>query len=44
MKRKVIDCLCSLGFTSVSDDTSSRKIFVYDNLLVSVEERLPKKE
>lgn len=34
-----MDCLDSLGFTLVSDDTASRKIFVYENVLVSVEEK-----
>jgi hypothetical protein len=37
MKKKVIKCLESLGFTSLSDDSSVRKIFVYENVLVSVE-------
>jgi hypothetical protein len=39
MKNKIIDCLNTMGFTSVSDDTATRKIFVYDNVLVSVEEK-----
>lgn len=42
MKNKIIECLNSLGFTSLSDDTAARKIFVYDNVLVSVEERKSK--
>lgn len=39
MKNKIMDCLNSLGFTLVSDETATRKIFVYDNVLVSVEEQ-----
>lgn len=39
-----MDCLKSLGFTLVSDDTAARKIFVYDNVLVSVEEQPIKKK
>lgn len=42
MKNKIIECLNSLGFTLLSDDTAARKIFVYDNVLVSVEERKSK--
>jgi hypothetical protein len=44
MKNKIMDCLKSLGLTLVSDDTAARKIFVYDNVLVSVEEQPVKKK
>jgi len=44
MKNKVMDCLNSLGFTLVSDETATRKIFVYDNVLVSVEEQPSQKK
>ncbi|MFO8077698.1 MAG: hypothetical protein R6U21_03545 [Thermoplasmatota archaeon] len=39
MKNKIINCLNSLGFTLASDKTADRKIFVYDNILVSVEKQ-----
>ena len=39
MKNKIIDFLKSSGFTMVSDVSASRKIFVYDNILVCVEEK-----
>jgi hypothetical protein len=39
MKNKVIDWLTLSGFDLVSDDSSQRKIFVFDNILVSVEEK-----
>jgi hypothetical protein len=44
MKNKIMDCLNSLGFTLVSDETATRKIFVYDNVLVSVEEQTSQKK
>jgi len=44
MKNKVMNCLNSLGFTLVSDETATRKIFVYDNVLVSVEEQPSQKK
>lgn len=44
MKNKVINCLESLGFTLISNDKSSRKIFVYGNVLVSVEDQLSKRQ
>jgi len=44
MKNKIMDCLNSLGFTLVSDETATRKIFVYDNVLVSVEEQPSQKK
>jgi hypothetical protein len=39
MMKKVIDYLESLGFETVSHETSSRLIFQRDKVTVSVEER-----
>ena len=39
MKKKVIKYLESLGFVTVSHKSSSRKIYLKDNITVSVEER-----
>ena len=39
MKNKVIDFLISQGFETVSQETSSRMIFVKDNVTVTVEKR-----
>jgi len=39
MKDKVIKYLESLGFETVSHKMSSRKIYLKDNLTVTVEER-----
>jgi hypothetical protein len=44
MKNRIIDCLKTMGFTLVSDDTATRKIFVHDNVLVSVEEKVTQNE
>ena len=38
MKEKVIEYLESLGFETVSHKSSSRKIFLNDNVTVTVEE------
>ncbi len=39
MKKKVIDYLESLGFVTVSHKSSSRKIFLKDDIIVAVEKR-----
>lgn len=39
MKKKVIDYLDSLGFETVSHETSSRLIFHRDKVTLTVEER-----
>jgi hypothetical protein len=39
MKKKVIEFLKSLGFITVSHESSSKKIFFKDNIVVMVEER-----
>lgn len=39
MKDKVIKYLESLGFETVSDKSSPRKIYLKDNFTVTVEER-----
>ena len=43
MKEKVISCLKSLGFETVSHKSSSRQIFYKGDVAVSVEERKYKK-
>jgi hypothetical protein len=39
MKNEVIDFLISQGFETVSFETSSRMIFIKDNVTVTVEKR-----
>ncbi|MFX0125640.1 MAG: hypothetical protein ACFFAE_18600 [Candidatus Hodarchaeota archaeon] len=39
MKKKVIEFLESLGFETVSSESSPRKIYLKDNFTVTVEER-----
>ena len=39
MKKKVIEFLESLGFETVSSESSPKKIYLKDNFIVTVEER-----
>lgn len=43
MKDKVIECLESLGFVTVSHKSSPRKIYLKDDITVAVEKRKYKK-
>ena len=40
MKAKVINYLKSLGFEPISDMSSQRQIFHYDNITIAIEEQL----
>ena len=42
MKKKVIRYLKSLGFETISHDSSKRQIFRYNNITISVEEQINK--
>jgi len=44
MIAKIINYLESLGFENISHNSSHRQIFHYDNITISLEERVNKNE